>query len=398
LKYPPLLSILAAGLACCAANAQISRLGAMGDSLSDEYAEESYSYAKNWTMQFVLYRGVNMGPTAAAAQQPGGTWGEPRRTYYQSNWARYGDTTDDLLADGQHTGLAAQVAPLGISHAVLMIGANDFNSVGLGAYFNIYNGFWSTSQINTYVAGRIANVRTALDTVAPHRDAPRPRECFRLRDHPDHVGQRFLQRPKSSETGSPPPFSRSTPVFSLSPRSTTSSWLTRSALPRRHGGTNQNPRTTLLLGNVTIQLRQYDTSTNTNPTAAFVHDRAHPHTTMQGVLANILVEALNQGYGAGLTPFTEEEILSHAGLAYGGQNTLSAVIGPLSSYVHNFVCYANCDGSTAAPVLNVNDFSCFLNRYAAGDARANCDNSTVAPVLNVNDFSCFLNRYAVGCP
>ena len=29
-------------------------------------------------------------------------------------------------------------------------------------------------------------------------------------------------------------------------------------------------------------------------------------------------------------------------------------------------CYANCDGSTAAPVLNVNDFTCFLNRYAAG--------------------------------
>jgi hypothetical protein len=28
----------------------------------------------------------------------------------------------------------------------------------------------------------------------------------------------------------------------------------------------------------------------------------------------------------------------------------------------------------------------------------NCDNSTVAPVLNVLDFSCFLNRFAAGCP
>ncbi|MBL9033088.1 MAG: hypothetical protein JNM80_15425 [Phycisphaerae bacterium] len=61
-------------------------------------------------------------------------------------------------------------------------------------------------------------------------------------------------------------------------------------------------------------------------------------------------------------------------------------------------CYANCDGSTVVPVLNVNDFSCFLNRFAAGDTRANCDGSTVAPVLNVNDFSCFLNQYAIGCP
>jgi hypothetical protein len=61
-------------------------------------------------------------------------------------------------------------------------------------------------------------------------------------------------------------------------------------------------------------------------------------------------------------------------------------------------CYANCDGSTAAPILNVNDFSCFTNLYAAGSSAANCDASTIAPVLNVNDFNCFLNKYAAGCP
>jgi hypothetical protein len=61
-------------------------------------------------------------------------------------------------------------------------------------------------------------------------------------------------------------------------------------------------------------------------------------------------------------------------------------------------CYANCDGSTTAPALNVNDFSCFLNLYAAGASAANCDASTITPVLNVNDFSCFLNQFAAGCP
>jgi hypothetical protein len=30
------------------------------------------------------------------------------------------------------------------------------------------------------------------------------------------------------------------------------------------------------------------------------------------------------------------------------------------------VCYANCDGSTAAPILNVNDFICFQAQFAAG--------------------------------
>ena len=61
-------------------------------------------------------------------------------------------------------------------------------------------------------------------------------------------------------------------------------------------------------------------------------------------------------------------------------------------------CYANCDASTTPPILNANDFSCFLNAFATGQPYANCDESTTAPVLNANDFSCFLNAFAVGCP
>jgi hypothetical protein len=69
-------------------------------------------------------------------------------------------------------------------------------------------------------------------------------------------------------------------------------------------------------------------------------------------------------------------------------------------------CYANCDESTAAPVLNIDDFSCFINRYALAQglpheqqvtSYANCDGSTVAPVLNIDDFSCFINAFALGC-
>jgi len=61
-------------------------------------------------------------------------------------------------------------------------------------------------------------------------------------------------------------------------------------------------------------------------------------------------------------------------------------------------CYANCDASTLAPVLNVTDFICFLNRFAAADTWANCDASTNPPVLNVNDFVCFNNAFVGGCP
>jgi hypothetical protein len=60
-------------------------------------------------------------------------------------------------------------------------------------------------------------------------------------------------------------------------------------------------------------------------------------------------------------------------------------------------CYANCDGSTQVPFLNVLDFNCFLNQFTSGTSYANCDNSTQAPVLNVLDFNCFLNKFTTGC-
>jgi spore germination protein YaaH len=71
------------------------------------------------------------------------------------------------------------------------------------------------------------------------------------------------------------------------------------------------------------------------------------------------------------------------------------------------LCYANCDSSTMPPVLNVDDFMCFINRFAEGSLLvhseqighyANCDGSTVSPVLNVDDFVCFLSAFAAGCP
>jgi hypothetical protein len=60
-------------------------------------------------------------------------------------------------------------------------------------------------------------------------------------------------------------------------------------------------------------------------------------------------------------------------------------------------CYPNCDGSTTTPVLNVQDFTCFLQKFATGNLYANCDGSTTVPVLNVQDFTCFLQKFALGC-
>src|SRR5262245_53914065 len=83
-------------------------IGILGDSFSDEYQADDARgglYSKttlNWVEQLALTRGLNFGKW--------GTWGEPRRTGYEYNWARSGATADSMITSGQHTGLAKQVA------------------------------------------------------------------------------------------------------------------------------------------------------------------------------------------------------------------------------------------------------------------------------------------------
>ncbi|MFN0131969.1 MAG: GC-type dockerin domain-anchored protein [Phycisphaerales bacterium] len=94
-------------------------------------------------------------------------------------------------------------------------------------------------------------------------------------------------------------------------------------------------------------------------------------------------------------------------LAAWGDNIVGQTNAPPGQYVsvgagngHSFAvraCRPNCDQSTVAPLLNVNDFLCFINQFAASDPRANCDGSTILPMLNVNDFVCFNNQFGAGC-
>jgi fibronectin-binding autotransporter adhesin len=84
--------------------------------------------------------------------------------------------------------------------------------------------------------------------------------------------------------------------------------------------------------------------------------------------------------------------------AYSGTDTLGRLgTGNEIAITLTPLCYANCDGSTSTPLLNVADFTCFLQKFAQGDPYANCDGSTTVPQLNVADFTCFLQKFAGGC-
>lgn len=383
------------------ASAQVFRLGAIGDSLTDEYSEETYSYAKNWTMQLVLFRAVNMGPTAQAASQPGGTWGEPRRTGYASNWARSGADSATLLSQGQHTGLAAQVGPGGVTHAVIAIGANDF-SPNSTAFFNIYWGLWSQSQINSYVNGRIANVSAALQALdatsagivlcnyVDYGVAPITRQLYPTASRRNRVTAAVNQVNLGIDS-----IARQHHVVLVD----------LNALGTSIFGTNTSLRQFLAIGNVNIQLFNRDTTTNSNPLAGFVDDGAHPHTTLQGIFANVMMTALNTGWHAGLAPFSEQEILAHAGIAHGGVDTLVGQLGAYSNYVQSFVCVADIDDGAGSGTpdggVGIEDLIYYLDLYDSGLIRADVDDGSGLGQpdggVGIEDLLFYLSRYDAGC-
>jgi hypothetical protein len=123
---------------------------------------------------------------------------------------------------------------------------------------------------------------------------------------------------------------------------------------------------------------------------------------------NLFIELRHTGYTGGsnfsvdaltsTTPGHLDQFAAQWGSGYtstGGSNGNFAILSLRTE--PSQPCYPNCDGSTTEPILNVADFTCFLTKFAAGNAYANCDGSTVEPVLNVADFTCFLTKFAAGC-
>jgi lysophospholipase L1-like esterase len=357
---------LLVALTALPARAEIHAFGAMGDSLTDEYAEEGYDYAANWIEQLAQYRNVNVGPTAAQSGQPGGTWGEPRRTGFELNWARSGDDSGDLLAHGQHTGLAALAEVDGITHAVLMIGANDFYPLPLPgyAYFAIYNGYWSQAQIDAYVEGIVANIQQALDAVVPTG------VCLAICTAPDY-GVSFWPRVLF-----PDPVKRERVTTVIRQLNLSIDAVARErhlvlvdmfAAAQAIFGTNLDLREVLLLGNVEIYVQTRDTAGNDDPQAGFVDDGTHPHTHLQGILANLILHGLNTACHAETALFTEEEILAHAGLAYGGVDTLESEIGPYGAYVSD---YTLADGDLDRDEdVDFDDYGVFVSCMAGPEVR-----------------------------
>lgn len=376
----------------CSAPAQIGGLGAIGDSLTDEYAEETYDYAASWFEQLVEYRGIDAGPTAADAHQPGGTWGEPRRTGYQYNWARWGATTQDAIDTGQHTGLASLVDPNQITHAMIWIGVND---ILVGHYGPIALGTYTDEQIEAIIQQFATNLEVILD-IAEATDVNLVVAnvvdigfCPFLRGYYGPVGRQRVQEVYAQMNQRVDRISRARELPLVD---TFGLWNTIF-------GTHQSPNVNLVIGNQRIRLDGCDSGANDLPDRAWVDDCIHPHTTIQGIHANVFTEAFNWAYDTQLGLFSEEEILAHrgCGLPYGGADTLADQIGAYGDYVYNYglpACRADLDHSGSVDLADLaallGDYGC-VDEYCPGDVDGDGD-------VDLSDLAALLAVYGTTCP
>ncbi len=282
-------------------------MGAVGDSFTDEYSYWApifygSSAARNWADLVGTHRSaeVNLGGYAA--------WSAPRFTGYEYNYARLGATTTTLLSEGQHTGIATQPVNL----VFMGIGTNDFSALEyaplllVNKYGPIYNG---TLDPVPLVNALVANFTTALDTIAGPPASPTGVKVV-VGDVGDwgaasvyRVGRIHQSRAKS--TGhSRGQFSQCTNRGDR-------------ARPRHAGGRyfraiEPVTRPGAVIGGFTMTL---GAAPSDNQAYFFGPDRIHPGTLWQGLLANTIIASANEQYGTNLTPFTDQELLSYAGIA-----------------------------------------------------------------------------------
>ena len=284
--------------------------GAAGDSLTDEYP---LGVSSTWVELLAATKGINFGPQI--------DWGAPRNEGYEYNWARLGATSATLLAEGQHIGLAQQMAAGAVNYAVLAIGQNDF-APGTSAYQGIYSGIWTQSQTDLFVDGVVDNIETALNTLvapggnlimtnvidfglAPVTQLLYPSSTSRARVTSVLEALNNRLEGLASEFGLP--------------------LVDTFQLAQDFIGTGSTAAEQI--GGVTLQI-----ATGLDPHNVFV-DGIHPHTIVQGALGNVFLEAFAVGYGLDVSSiqFSEQELLAVAGI--GNQYVEDSLTLTYSDYV-----------------------------------------------------------------
>jgi hypothetical protein len=232
----------------------------------------------SWVPWLVTDRGLNFGPSQSYNRAVGGS------------------TTTTLLSGGQHTQVANLVQNGNVDLAFLFIGGLDVPPVAT----NILGG---TLNVPVWASGVVSRITTAMDTV--------------LAQHPDGMVVAGLPDMRLVPGG----LSLATPeltVAIIDAIDVVNAQLKSAALSRGlvyidvasamqdlyYGG--------LTVGGVPINM----TVGSSNPRNFFA-DNIHPGYVGNGYFANLMATALNVGYGQSIPKFTDQAILTRAGLLSG---------------------------------------------------------------------------------
>lgn len=285
---------------------QLVGIGVMGDSNSDEYRGTDNRGGRwadttlNWIELLARNRNLNFGEW--------GDWGEPRRTGYKYNWARSAADVRSLINDGQHIGLAEQVANGEVSHVILYIGGNDFHLEN-GTYREIYDGSLSGARLQRKLDQFMEHLTLAVDTVLSAGDvqmvvvnvadkalAPETINRYPNRSGRQRVSQAIAWVNEQIEVMAA---ERGIVVVDLNV-------FAKQTLGRI------NQQGNFELGGETFIL----TERGNEPHHLQLGDESgHAGTVLNGLFANaLLVEPFNQAFGLDIQPLSDEEILTSAGL------------------------------------------------------------------------------------
>lgn len=284
-------------------------VGIMGDSNSDEYRADDNrggEYAEttlNWMEQLAVSRDLNFGQW--------GYWGDVRRSGYEHNWALSGARTKDMINDGQHTGLAQQVATGQVSLVVLYIGTNDFSATN-GSYLEIYDGTLTDEQLQTKVDIIIDNFTTAVNMVM-------------------NAGQVSMIIITIADPGKLLGADQLYPDINARQRASTAIDQINTALESlalQYENKIAVIDQLVVYNNIVAQLNQQGEldvggeriklfSRGDEPHNGMLNDfDGHPGTVLSGLLANYFVlEPANQEFGLALPLLSDQEILTNAGIS-----------------------------------------------------------------------------------
>ncbi|WP_406700813.1 SGNH/GDSL hydrolase family protein [Singulisphaera sp. Ch08] len=297
LKEGFLASILAL-LPCSAVPAgELGGIGVLGDSYSDEY--QFYSpdrmTSRNWVEILAGTRGLNFGQFSTVSR------GQPRNQGYAFNWAQSDATTDDLLAAGQHTGLAAQVRSGEVSVVVIFIGGNDF--------IHALGSTNPATALDDVLPRAMANYRVALETIlnaSPQvkvvavtvpdiRDLPMIRGAVRDRSLPPALLDRYSAALQTYNT-------QIRSLALIQPRVAVADFDLAAKIANRFS------RDHTLIGG-----RRLDRIESGNDLDhLFLADQRHFGTLGQGLMAQMVVNAIDTKFAATIAPLSDRDIASFA--------------------------------------------------------------------------------------